>query len=480
VTPNGSPPVRSLRDYLELLRADRQCISWPGTVRLEPDVRVIGAAAARDSGSGPAVLIEGIHGYPGARIAINVHGSFANLAILMGLPRTAGIRELFDELARRWHSAPGELERVAASEAPVHARRYEADINLYELFPLFRLNAFDGGFYIAKASTVSRDPEDPSDFGKQNVGVYRVQVQGRDRVSIMTAASHDLGRQIVAAEATGLPLRVAIMIGNHPAVTLFAGTPVAYEESEYEYAAGTFGQPFRLTTSGNGQDVLADSEAIIEAELLHGERVVEGPFGEFPGTYTGMVKAPVFSVTAVSTRTDPIFENICLNPGWGELDTLIGLNTCVPVYADLRRQFPEVVAVNALYQHGLTAIISVRNRFGGFAKSVAHRALGSPHGLYYLKNIILVDEDVDPFDLERVMWSLSTRTRPDDIVVLPNLPLVPLDPSAVVPGKGHRLIIDATRFVAPDPPGNAVPIDAPPPDALQTALDVLRGLQDAR
>jgi UbiD family decarboxylase len=188
---------------------------------------------------------------------------------------------------------------------------------------------------------------------------------------------------------------------------------------------------------------------------------VEGPFGEFPGTYTGAGRVPVFRVTAVSHRDDPIFENIQLGAGWGELDTLIGINTCVPVLADLRRHFPEVVAVNALSQHGLTCIIAVRNRYGGFAKSVAHRAVGSPHGLQYLKNIILVDEDVDPFDLERVMWSLSTRTRSSDITVLNDMPLIHLDPSAVVPGKGHRLIIDATRPTAPDPVGPTRLIDAP-------------------
>jgi 3-polyprenyl-4-hydroxybenzoate decarboxylase len=92
----------------------------------------------------------------------------------------------------------------------------------------------------------------------------------------------------------------------------------------------------------------------------------------------------------------------------------------------------------------------VRNRVAGFAKSVAMRALGTPHGVMYLKNIILVDEFVDPFNLEEVIWALSTRTRANDIMVLPNMAMVPIDPAAEVPGKGHRLIIDATSFMAPD------------------------------
>ncbi len=412
-------PPNGMREYLELLEDHGQLARISEPVTLEPGVREIAGAAASDRDHGPAVLLDNLVGASGARIAVNVHGSFANLAVLLGMsPQTTTRRQMFEELCRRWRPQPRSLVHV--DNAPVHQVRSEKEsVDLFAELPLFRVNPYDGGMYIAKACTVSRDPHDRDDVNKQNVGIYRIQVHGGTTVSIMTAASHDLGRQIVAAERDGLPLHVAITIGPHPAVALFGGTPLGYEQSEYAYAAAAFGHELRLTTSGNGLDVLADAEMIIEAELQHGQRIVEGPFGEFPGTYTDTCLAPVFGVTAISRRHDPIFENIYLGNSWGELDTLIGLNTCVPVYADLHSDFPEVVAVNAMYQHGLTAVISVRNRFAGFAKAVAHRAIGSTHGLQYLKNIILVDDDVDPFDLERVMWSLSTRTRATDIDVLP-------------------------------------------------------------
>ena len=105
-----------------------------------------------------------------------------------------------------------------------------------------RINAYDGGFYIGKASVASRDPIDPDDFNKQNVGIYRLQAHGPDIISLMTIPSHDMGRQIMAAEQEGKPLKIAVMLGNHPAVALFAGTPVGYEESEYEYGVGDDGR----------------------------------------------------------------------------------------------------------------------------------------------------------------------------------------------------------------------------------------------
>lgn len=462
--------IRSLRDYLELLGENGQYVTWPEAVMPEPDIREIAVAAGRDALYGPAVMFDRIRGYPDKRLLIGGHGSFSNLALLLGHPKGTTIKELFYEIVGRWGSDTPLISRVSVDDAPIHKNRLESAINLYELLPLYRINEYDGGFYIAKANIVSRDPENPDDFNRQNVGIYRIQVHGPDMISILSVPSHDLGRQIMAAESKGLPLKVAIMIGNHPAMCMFAATPVNYDESEFAYASQMMGSPLELTESGNGMDILAHSEMVIEAELANNERVLEGPFGEFPGSYSGVRRVPKFRVTAVSYRDEPIFENIYIGKGWTEHDTLIGLNTSAPVYAQLKQSFPEVQAVNALYQHGLTGIISVKNRFAGFAKSVAMRALGTPHGLMYLKNLIMVDDDVDPFDLNQVMWAMSTRTRADDIIVVPNMPMVIIDPSAEVPGKGHRLIIDATSFMPPDKVGADSRIVTPPLGAHIDAL----------
>lgn len=269
------------------------------------------------------------------------------------------------------------------------------------------------------------------------------------------------------------------MIGNHPAMALFAATPLGYKESEFAYASQMMGTSLRLTTAVNGTDILADSEMVIEGELLLNQRAVEGPFGEFPGSYSGIRKVPLFRVTGVSHRHDPIFENLYIGKGWTEHDTLIGLHTSAPIYAQLKQDFPEVVAVNALYQHGMTGIIAVRNRYSGFAKSVAMRALGTPHGSIYLKNLIMVDDTVDPFDLNQVMWALSTRTRANDIIVIPNMPMMIIDPAAEIPGKGHRLIIDATSFMAPDNLGlDTHLVDRPMGSTIDAMMHRLRGLQE--
>ena len=465
-----APAIHDLRDYLALLGEHGQCVTWPEPVLPEPDLRHVAVAASRDAMTAPAIVFDQIRGYPGRRLVVGVHGSFANIALLLGRPKSATVKELFYEMTGRWGSDRPLLERTQPAAAPVNENRLESGINLYDLLPLYRINDMDGGFYIAKANVVSRDPREPDHFGKQNVGIYRIQVQGPDRFTLLSVPSHDMARQIRAAEEDDLPLDIAVMIGNHPAMALFAATPVNYDESEYAYASQVMGSPLTLTESGNGLDILANSEMVIEARLVNNARCLEGPFGEFPGSYSGIRRVPLFKVTAVSHRADPIFESIYIGRGWTEHDTLIGLNTCAPIYAQLRENFPEVVAVNALYQHGLTGIIAVKNRFAGFAKSVAMGALGTPHGLMYLKNLIMVDDDVDPFDLNEVMWALSTRTRANDIIVVPNMPMVIIDPAAEIPGKGHRLIIDATGFMPPDPIGGDAKLVTPPQGA---AIDEL-------
>jgi len=216
--------IGSLRDFLDYLGEHDQCVTWPDAVLPEPDIRNVSVAAGNNVSTGPAVIFDKIRGYPGKRVAVNVHGSFGNLALLLGMPKTTPVRELFFEIIRRWGSDKPLLARVDPKNAPVHENRIDHGINLYDLLPLYRINAHDGGFYIGKACVVSRDPLDPDNFGKQNVGIYRIQVMGPDTFTLLSIPAHDMGRQMLMAEQHGKPLKVSVMIGNHPAMPMFAAT----------------------------------------------------------------------------------------------------------------------------------------------------------------------------------------------------------------------------------------------------------------
>ena len=192
-----------------------------------------------------------------------------------------------------------------------------------------------------------------------------------------------------------------------------------------------------------------------KAGILARQREIEGPFGEFPGYYSGGHSYPVIEIDRVSHRKNPIFESVYVGRPWTELDFLQAMTTSAPIFIQLNRMFPEVVAVNALYTHGLVVIVSTKVRYGGFAKSVGMGVLTTPHGLGYAKIVIVVDEDVDPFNLNQVMWAMSVRVNPaGDVVIIPNLAENLLDPAGQPNGMAHKMIIDATTPKAPDRRGD--------------------------
>jgi len=212
-----------------------------------------------------------------------------------------------------------------------------------------------------------------------------------------------------------------------------------------------------------GLDLPWGSEIILEGVIKGRLREMEGPFGEFTGHYSGARRMPVVEITRMSYRQNPLFEHLYLGMPWTEIDYLMGVNTSAPLYVQLKQNFPEIVAVNALYTHGLVVVISTKVRYGGFAKAVGLRAITTPHGLGYAKVVIVVDETIDPFDLNQVMWAISTKMHPaHDLVTIPGLSVLPLDPGSDPVGITHKLVIDATTPVAPETRGHYdQPLDSP-------------------
>ncbi|MBR7832525.1 UbiD family decarboxylase [Actinospica durhamensis] len=449
-----------LRSFLATLEEEGQLLRITEQVRPEPDIAAAANAAGRIGENAPALWFDNVHGFTDARIAMNVHGSWANHALALGLPKNTAVKEQVAEFARRWDAFP--VAPVRREDAPWRENTMDGEgIDLFELLPLFRLNDGDGGFYLDKAAVVSRDPQDPENFGKQNVGVYRIEVIGKDRLAFQPVPMHDIAQHLRMAEEKGEDLPVAITLGNDPVMPIVAGMPMAYDQSEYEMAGALRGEPMPLATApATGLDVPRGSEVVIEGYFESRTRQIEGPFGEFTGNYSGGRRMPVVKVTRISYRTAPIFESLYLGMPWTECDYLVGPNTCVPLLKQLKAEFPEVQAVNAMYTHGLLVIISTKKRYGGFAKAVGMRAMTTPHGLGYVAQVILVDEDVDPFNLPQVMWALSSKVNPkDDVMIMPNLPVVELAPAASPAGIISKMIIDATTPVDPDRRGNfATPV----------------------
>ncbi|ADM36433.1 phenolic acid decarboxylase BsdC [Bacillus spizizenii] len=454
---------QDFREFLAALEKEGQLLTVNEEVKPEPDLGAAARAASNLGDKSPALLFNNIYGYHNAQIAMNVIGSWPNHAMMLGMPKDTPVKEQFFEFAKRYDQFPMPVKREES--APFHENEITEDINLFDILPLFRINQGDGGYYLDKACVISRDLEDPENFGKQNVGIYRMQVKGKDRLGIQPVPQHDIAIHLRQAEERGINLPVTIALGCEPVITTAASTPLLYDQSEYEMAGAIQGEPYRIVKSKlSDLDVPWGAEVVLEGEIIAGEREYEGPFGEFTGHYSGGRSMPIIKIKRVYHRNNPIFEHLYLGMPWTECDYMIGINTCVPLYQQLKEAYPnEIVAVNAMYTHGLIAIVSTKTRYGGFAKAVGMRALTTPHGLGYCKMVIVVDEDVDPFNLPQVMWALSTKMHPKhDAVIIPDLSVLPLDPGSNPSGITHKMILDATTPVAPETRGHySQPLDSP-------------------
>lgn len=170
---------QDLRSFLSTLEENGQLVRIKEEVNPEPDIAAAGRAAANIENA-PAVLFEKVKGYPYS-VVTNVHGSWANHALMLGMPKTASTKEQFHEINRRWESFPVKPEILDRDKAPCKENTIDnpEDINLFEILPLYRINEQDSGFFLSKASIITADPNEPDNFDKLNVGTYRIQVKGK-------------------------------------------------------------------------------------------------------------------------------------------------------------------------------------------------------------------------------------------------------------------------------------------------------------
>src|SRR5919197_5240325 len=228
----------------------------------------------------PVVVFRNVRGSK-LPVVTNVHASFQRLAMALGLPRDASVREFTDEYSRR-EDRPLEPGLVPREEAPVKQIVLTGDqVNLFDL-PLLTYHEQDAGFYVTCGFEVMRDP----DSGVRNAGIYRLMRQGRDEFGIQiseTAHGHYILRKHVRR---GEPTPVAVFIGHHPAVHLGCLSFTPFETDEFTFAGAMLGEPLRVVKCETlDLEVPADAEIVLEGEILPDLRRPEAPFGEYPGTY---------------------------------------------------------------------------------------------------------------------------------------------------------------------------------------------------
>lgn len=338
-------------------------------------------------------------------------------------------------LARYRHAAdhPVKWSEVESAAAPCQ-QEIQRRIDIDALLPIPTHSEHDSGPYITAGLVIARNPK----TGVQNVSINRIQINGPDRMGVLILPRH-LHSFFQAAEEKNEPLAVAVVIGVDPLTLLSSQAICPIDHDELEIAGSLHGQPLRVVKCvTNDVRVPADAEIVIEGRLLPGVREPEGPFGEFPKYYSAREDREVIAIDAVTHRRDPLFHTIV--PAEMEHLLLGAIPREATLLAHLQRSFPGVLdvhlSVGGVCRYHL--FVKMKKRREGEPKNVILGAFG---GHYDIKQVIVVDDDVDVHNPAEVEWAVATRFQADrDLVVISGAQGSVLDPSTTVQAGGHGVV----------------------------------------
>ena len=428
----GRPqPVTTLRGWLDHLAArDRLAIIRPG-ISLTFDL----AAIAKRLDGHKATLFP----HPGGNPMPVISGLVSDrqwIAEAMGV-------DAKDVLARFQEAALNPLPWQEVDTAPAQEVVHR-DVDLTRQLPIPVHNEHDNGAYVTAGLLIARNPA----TGIQNVSIHRLQVSGPNRLGALLLPRHT-HMFFDMAEAYGQPLDVAIVVGVDPLTLLSSQAIAPIDFDELTIAGALHGAPLPVVKClTNDVRVPATAEIVLEGRLMPHVRELEGPFGEFPQYYGEQAKRHVIELSALTHRKDAMFHTIV----GGGLEHLLlgGIPREATLLAHLRRSFPNVRDVH-LARGGVCRYhlyVQIAKRQEGEAKNVM---MGAFAGHYDIKQVIVVDEDVDIHNPTEVEWAVATRFQADrDLLVASESQGSKLDPSARN-GVGAKMGLDATKPLDADP-----------------------------
>jgi 4-hydroxy-3-polyprenylbenzoate decarboxylase len=451
---------RDLRDFIAQLEAlgELKRISHPA----DPKLEITEICDRTLKAQGPALLFENPKGYSIPLLG-NLFGTPHRVALGMGEDSVEALREVGKLLAFLKEPDPPKGMRDAFSKLPLfkqvlnmnprelknapcqEAMLFGNDIDLGR-YPVQTCWPGDAGPLITWALVVTRGPHKL----RQNLGIYRLQVIGKNKV-IMRWLAHRGGAldfRDWQQSRPGESFPVAVALGADPATILGAVTPVPDALSEYAFAGLLRGDKTEVVKCRLSElQVPASAEIVLEGFIHPGETAPEGPFGDHTGYYNEVEEFPVFTIECITQRENPIYHSTYTGRPPDEPAILgVALNEVfVPI---LQKQFPEIVDFY-LPPEGCSyrmAVVSMKKQYPGHAKRVMFGVWSFLRQFMYTKFVIVTDDDVNVRDWNDVIWAITTRMDPArDVTLIENTPIDYLDFASPTSGLGSKMGMDATN-----------------------------------
>jgi 4-hydroxy-3-polyprenylbenzoate decarboxylase len=439
----SEPTLRSFLDHEEE-RGELTVIGQPVSARHEV------AAYLAHLDPGPVVRFDDVDG-GGIRIIGNVLGSLERVARAMGT-EPGGIQQaITTAIASR--EAP-----VEVADAPWREREFDlssgGDLGGLPIPTFFER---ENGPYITAGVIIANDPV----TGAPNASFARVRPLGGTRALVGIAPNHHLNKMAERSPDGRMP--IAVVIGAHPAVQLAACLYLGLGDDELQHVAALLGGPLTVSRTAAGLLVPAEAEFVLEGVLDVRDTVVEGDVSEYHGMYEDYGPAATAEFTRISGRTDGLFQVIL--PGWHREHAYLG---AIPIAAGLRtaiaRSIPDVGEVSVVESGGgrLAAVVQLHRPRPGHAKQAMFAAWGS---LSMLKQVTVVDDDIDVWDPVQVEWARITRCRLErDLVLTEDVRTdrsEPLESGGTVTKIGFDALVNAADRV------EGFEVAAPPADVMR-------------
>ena len=418
--------MTDLRDYIERIEGEGELVRIGE--RLSPRFEI--PAALRRFDGGKAVLFEDVDGYD-VKVVGGVNGSRSRLLKALGV-EPGGLYTRLQEAVR-------DAIRCGIGDGPV--REVVVDEPRLSDFPVLTHFEEDPGPYITSGVVYARGPDERA----ENVSFHRLLVIGQDRMAIRVVPRQLYRIMQMSREAGLSSLDVSISLGLHPAICVAAALPAPFGTSEFDVANNLLGGELRLTECEH-VDALAPAgaELVLEGKLRLDETVAEGPFVDQSGTYDIERQQPVVELVGAMHREGYIYQ--ALLPSGSEHRLLMGMPREVRIWEYVRNVVPTVRGVNltAGGMGWLHCVVSFEKFREGDPKNVL-MAIFAAHPS--LKHAVVVDSDIDPYDMEQVEWAIATRFRGDeDLLVVPHVRVSSLDPSSDQEKElGCKVGFDATK-----------------------------------
>jgi len=424
-----------LREFLEVLKERNDLMVIDRKVSAKHEI----AAFSRKTSdlNGPALLFTNVEGYDMPVLA-GLYGTQerVHLALGLGSDRKSVIKEYVAH-----ENQFIQPEMVSEEEAPVHEIVLTGDdIDLYKL-PILTNFEKDLGPYITAGVQIAKDPV----TGSRNSSMHRMLLLDRNHLTCFAPKGRNLGTIVERNEDHGNGTEIATVIGYDPIIAIASQCRPALGTDELGMAGGLRGEAVKLVKCKTiDVEVPATAEIVIEGRTVPGIREDDGPFGEYPGTYSEIRKAPVVEVTAITMRKGAIFQNALTGMPMTENHWLMDLAATAIAYREAYKICPDIKDIRmtpgGTSRHHL--VISIKKRHPYEPRNIIAALLAANIGI---KLCVVVDEDIDVHDMMQVEWAINTRVQPEkDVMILPTMYSPTLDPSAPYPRASSKMGIDAT------------------------------------